>query len=90
MKPSTALAIAKSVAREPYAWPGGYARFLITEDGGVLCPACVRSEFSQIARYTIWQQRNSGWMAAGASHTGQEDIEETECCDHCGKLISEL
>ena len=25
----TGLSIAKSVAREPYAWPGGYPRMLI-------------------------------------------------------------
>lgn len=75
---------AKSVAREPYAWPGGYSRFLVTSDGGVLCPHCVRAEFSNIARYTIWGQRSSGWCAEGH---GYNDESEQMTCDHCGKAF---
>ena len=29
-------------------WPGGYPLALLTDDGGVLCPACVRREREQI------------------------------------------
>ena len=35
----------RAMARERYAWPGGYALALVTTDGGILCPDCVRAEY---------------------------------------------
>ena len=88
----SALAIAKRIARDKYAWPGGYALFGVMSDGELLCPACIRSEWKQIVRYTIWQQRNSGWMIEGFTHTGEMDIDEEcpESCSHCNKPVSEF
>lgn len=79
------LADAKMVAREKYAWPGGYALWLITADGGILCPECIRNEWPSIVRYTLWGQRTSGWFAEGAFYT--ESSDEPETCDHCGRVI---
>ena len=80
---SKALADAKSIAREPHAWPGGYPRFGVMNDGGVLCPECIKSEFRNIAESTIKGYRD-GWAFQGA------DV-NWECpdlyCDHCNKRI---
>lgn len=79
----TPLQQAKSVAREPYAWPGGYPKYLVMSDGGCLCPSCVKKEFRLIARATIAGD-NSGWRAEAAD-INYEDLELR--CDHCGAEI---
>jgi hypothetical protein len=73
----------KDLARNPYAWPGGYPRFAIMSDGESLCPACVKSEWSLIAR-AIADQDSSGWQAV-AGDVNWED--STLCCAHCNKAI---
>lgn len=45
---SEALRIADSIAGQPFAWPGGYRRHAITDDGGILCSECCRSERNSI------------------------------------------
>lgn len=82
------LDIAKYVARKAYAWPGGYAMALVTMDGGTLCPACVRSEWRNVAQDWLWRVdlwQGSGWMPAGVTHTGETD--EKIICDHCSKEV---
>ena len=79
----TPIQAAKSVARDPFIWPGRYPRFLIMADGGSLCPACVKQEFRQIVRSTASNQRD-GW-AAGVDCVNLED--DALACDHCGKHI---
>lgn len=70
---------AKSVAREPYAWPGGYPRFLVMGDGGVICPSCVRKEFRCIAQSAIGGHRD-GWNPTAADINWEDsDL----YCDHC-------
>lgn len=73
----------KSVIRNPYAWPGGYPRFVVMSDGEALCPACAKSEFRLIARATIDVDR-SGWAAEGDS-INWEDGELY--CAHCNDRI---
>lgn len=80
---SAKLAQAKSVAREPYAWPGGYPKILVMTDGAVLCPKCVRSEYAQIARSTI-QGTRDGWRCEGA---GIHWEGAPEICAHCNAEI---
>ncbi len=81
-----ALREAKIVARERFAWPGGYPLVLITSDGGCLCAACVRKEWRNIVQYALWEQPTSGWHPAGLQI--EEDSESEECCDHCGAIIA--
>ena len=72
--------IAKHVARYPYAWPGGYQRFAITDDSGALCPNCCKTEFWHIVRSTS----GDGW------HVVAHDINYEDnalYCDHCNELI---
>lgn len=72
--------IAADVAEQPYAWPGGYPKFAITDDGGCLCPKCCGTEADAIAE----SNSRDGWHVIAA------DInwEDTELhCAHCGDLI---
>ncbi len=52
-----AIIISLDIIREPYAWPEGYERIAITDDGGVLCHKCIKSELRQIAR----SHKGDGW-----------------------------
>ena len=77
---------ARLVARERYVWPGGYALFLVTADGGVLCSDCVRAEYRNI--YDSHKtQTNDGWQPTGIAASAEIDI-ETVYCDHCGRDLS--
>ncbi len=73
------------VAREHYAWPGGYELFAVMNDGEVLCFGCVRENYRQIAFATRQKHDHSGWSCEGFDHTGNTD--EIECCAHCSREI---
>ena len=78
-----AIMISLDIIREPYAWPGGYEKIAITDDGGVLCHACIKSELRQIAT----SYKGDGW------HVVACDIVESYngaplLCDNCGKWLS--
>ena len=78
-----AIMIALDIIREPFTFPGSYEKIAITDDGGVLCHKCVKSELRQIAR----SYKCNGW------HVVRVDIvencgEEPLYCDHCGKLLN--
>ena len=69
--------IAKYVAREMFAWPGGYELYAITDDGVVLCHNCCRTEFYNI--------RTDGWNIVAMQSTAED--ESHVYCDHCDKDI---
>ena len=77
------------VAREPYAFPGGYARALITDDGGILCHQCVRENYRRILESTRDGCRD-GWQSAalGLAEYDEGEYSDDESdrtlCDHCG------
>ena len=78
-----AIQISLDIIREPYAWPGGYEKIALTDVGGVLCRACVKSELRQIAR----SYKGNGWRVVRADiveNCGEEPL----YCDHCGKLLN--
>lgn len=76
--------IAKYVARTKYAFPGGYELYAITDDGGVLCHDCCRSQFE----YIVYSCGNDGWKVVAVDSTVNCDMEDLHC-DHCSKLIYE-
>ncbi len=78
-----AIQISLGIIREPYAWPGGYERIAITDDGGVLCHDCVKSELRQIAR----SYKGDGWHVVAADIVENCD-ENPLYCDHCGALLN--
>ena len=72
--------VAKYIARERYAWPGGYPLFAVTDDGAALCPDCCKTEYRQIAESIP----GDGW------HTIRIDInyeDDDLFCDHCSNQI---
>lgn len=79
-----ALQAAKTVARDVYAWPGGYPLFVITTDGGALCPACVKSEWRHIVSASLSNDTRSGWHPAGAEINWED---QNLICDHCSGTI---
>ena len=80
------LDLAKSIARHPYAWPGGYVRALVLEDGGTLCPKCVRSEYRQIVS-DVRNGFDTGWTPTGQFSTAEvaevDWCEDGENCKRC-------
>lgn len=82
----TPMEAVRYVARNPYAWPGGYDTFLVMVDGNVLCAACVRKEYKLVLRATR-DGYESCWVAAAADCTANTDDEVV--CDHCGAVIQE-
>lgn len=69
----TPMGRARYVRRERYAWPGGYALALITDDGDALCPACVTSEYPKIAAAVRRDDRRGGWYPAAIACEANED-----------------
>jgi hypothetical protein len=72
----------KEFIRDPYAWPGGYPMFALTDDGGVLCKDCTRSEWPAICD-SMRSGLSDGWRVVAI------DInwESLTFCDHCSNQI---
>ena len=83
VKQDKAIRISLDIIREPYAWPGGYEKIALTDDGGVLCRACVKSELRQIAT----SYKGDGWRVVRMDIV--ENFDDPIYCDHCGKLLTE-
>ena len=78
------MGAARYVRREKYAWPGRYALALMMHDGALLCPACVKAEYSQISQ--SWRHKSrDGWRPYGI--VVMSEVEAPEPCAHCGKGI---
>lgn len=71
---------AKDLVRNPYAFPGGYPRFAVCDDGAAMCHKCCHSEFRNIA--TAYE--SDGWNVV-ALDINWEDSDLY--CDHCGEQI---
>ena len=68
---------------QPYAWPGGYPRYFITNDGAALSFDAAR-ENRQIIEQSISEGCNDGWQVV-ACEINWEDSSLT--CDHTNKPI---
>ena len=53
--------VVQMVARERYAWPGGYVLCGLTADGALLCSQCIRSEYRNVLHSTKHGMRD-GWQ----------------------------
>jgi len=69
--------------KEPYAWPGGYPKYLLLNDGGCLCMKCAVSEAKSITN-DIARNVDTGWFP-WAWAINWEDTELY--CDHCNDKI---
>ena len=73
--------IAESIANKPFAFPGGYRRIAVTDDGGVLCHNCCRDEIGCIEE----SDPGDGWHVVGEMvHWEGEPMQ----CGHCGTMIT--
>lgn len=85
-----------SIIKQPYAWPGGYERLIVTEDGGLLCSECCRKEAKRIMS-DVQDGYNTGWFPAGSTYEAvsadyaREVNEDLVChCAHCNREFGEL
>lgn len=81
--PADILRAVKQAIREPYAWPGGYPKYIVMSDGEALSVAAAKAEWCSIVRSTL-QHARDGWAAAGAA-INWEDGELR--CAHTGERI---
>jgi hypothetical protein len=77
---SRSLRLARSLVQAPFAWPGGYPRYAITNDGEALCPPCCQAEQRQIGTTT----GTDGWCLLALA-INWEDADLT--CAHCATSI---
>lgn len=52
----------------PYAWPGGYTLYFVTEDGEALSFQTVRENLREVTiaiRSAKWGRSNNGWRVVG-------------------------
>jgi hypothetical protein len=76
--------VPRYIARNPYAWPGGYDIAGVADDGELICAQCIRSEYKLIMSATRYQ-RNDGWRIIG--YQTSDWMENGETCAHCGRLL---
>jgi len=84
MKNRTGLQALKTVAREKYAWPGGYALSAITSDGGLICSKCCRDEYRTMYRSTR-DECGDGWQVKALICSA--DYDGPEYCSYCSNEI---
>ena len=79
------MAWVKDIIEEPYAWPGGYDRFMVMTDGGVLCSKCVSKERRYIYEEIKDPHIRGGWAPAGIDYT--DNVDDPLMCDNCNQWI---
>lgn len=70
--------------KHPYAWPGGYPRYFITDDGGSLSYEAAKENKRIIFEAIRDKDKRSGWCVIGCD-INWEDAELI--CDHTNKRI---
>lgn len=78
------IRMVKDLIRNPYAWPGGYPRYLITEDGAALSWQGCKAQFREIVSSVLSDHTDSGWYPAAVDINWESpDL----YCDHTGERI---
>jgi len=91
MRRTNEMRAAADIVREPFAWPGGYEKVAIMNDGALLCWKCVRDNYRQILTSTRDNDRD-GWELAGVDiiqEYWQAGSDEIEYCTHCNRVINQ-
>lgn len=73
----------RCVARERFAFPGGYELCLVMDDGALLCSSCVRGEYRNIIDSTK-KEISDGWR--GMAIVNECEL-EYDYCSHCTKPL---
>jgi len=79
-----------TVARHKYAWPGGYAMFAVMADGALMCADCVRENAARIARATRDPSGRTGWEFVGVECAANMDLDGSETCGNCYRVLDSL
>lgn len=79
--------ILEHLSNGPYAWPGGYPLFFVTEDGDAMSFEAVQENIELVARATISREMHHAWHGwrVEAVDINWEDG-DLYCC-HTGKRI---
>ncbi len=83
--PAAILRQVKDAIRQPYAWPGGYPKYIIMADGESLSVESAREQWRDICQATIspgWH--GSGWRAAAVDINWENPM---LYCAHSGERI---
>lgn len=83
MKIKTVSDLKKAIRQGPYAWPGGYPLYFITNDGAALSFDTVKKNFRRIME-SIKENASDGWRVS-AMDVNWEDPELYD--DHTSKRI---
>ncbi len=83
MADSYSIADFRRDIRQPYAWPGGYPRFFLTNDGAALSFAAAKERRRDILE-SIRDDLRDGWRVV-ACPVNEENSGLT--CDHTGAAI---
>jgi hypothetical protein len=67
----------------PYAWPGGYPRFFVTQDGEALSFKAAQ-ENKRLIETAIKENSNDGWCVVGCDINWEDP--DLYCC-HTGRPI---
>lgn len=73
----------RALAEGPYAWPGGYPKYFITEDGGALNFDTVKNEYASVS-HAIEHGYEPEWRVI-AMDINWEDPDLRD--DHTGEMI---
>ena len=68
----------------PYAWPGGYPLFFVTEDGEAMSFAAVRAERRLVLEAVAGRDNGGGWRVIGLEVNWEDEL---LTCAHTGKAI---
>jgi hypothetical protein len=85
------------VARERFAWPGGYALGLLMADGEPVCSACVAENLDLIRDATCGMLVDPQWKAVAAYYTDADDDggydddggPESIRCGNCNRPVTD-
>lgn len=76
------------VARERFAWPGGYALGLLMKDCEPVCSACVRDEI-ELIKAALADDSADDWHPVAAYYCDADDDIEPTRCANCSRPISD-
>ena len=85
MKVFEILREVKQAIREPYAWPGGYPKYIVTRDGEAMSVESAKANWPEICKSTMFAGYSGDGWAASCVDINWEDP-ALYCC-HSGKRI---
>ncbi len=80
----------RATAIDRFAFPGRYEMFLFTNDGGIICGECARTEYESLYHSTL-TKCDDGWQVSCMGLVGQEidPMDGSVYCDHCNRDLTE-